>query len=329
MMANTIEFLSSKPVKKLGYGAMVLEGFYGSITDSEGVEVLSHAIDMELMIDSADAYGNGHNEELIAKAIAGQREKAFIATKFGIVFDEQVKGTDVETGWGFSLNICGSAEYVEKALNASLNRLKTDYVDLFYAHYPDPEVDIEETVEAMAHAVQAGKVRYLGLSNVNADQIRRAHAVHPITAVQYEYSLWNREVEREILPTLRDLGIALVAWSPLGSGFLTGTVEQLQEEDFRNNNPRFVGENGLANRKRFAPLNDIANDLEVTTAQLALAWLLHQGDDVFAIPGTRKTDRIDENLAAAKIELSEELLTRINKLMPIGAAQGATLLKQQ
>ncbi len=317
---------TSHPIRRLGYGAMVLEGFYGGIDESQSIDVLRHAIDHRLPIDSADAYGGGHNEELIAKAVAGRRDRAFIATKFGIVFDENEAGNALETGWGFSLNINGSAGYVEKSLEASLSRLGTDYVDLYYAHYPDPKVDIEETVGAMARAVEAGKVRYLGLSNVTAEQVRRAHAVHPVAAVQYEYSLWRREAEIELLPTLRELGIALVAWSPLGAGFLAGAPDSLPEGDFRNNNPRFVGENGQANRERFAPLKEIAEEHAITAAQLALAWLLHQGDDIHAIPGSRRPARIDENAAAEDIRLSPGVLAKIDALAPVGAAQGATLV---
>ena len=316
----------SKPIGRLGYGAMVLEGFYGESDEDQGAEVLRHAIGKGLMIDSADAYGGGHNEALIAKAIDGQRDKAFIATKFGIVFEEGAGGNEVETGWGFSLNINGSPDYAEKSLEASLKRLGTDYVDLYYAHYPDPKVDIEETVGAMARAVGDGRVRYLGLSNVTADEVRRAHAVHPIAAVQYEYSLWRREAETELLPTLRELGIALVAWSPLGAGFLAGSADSLAEGDFRNNNPRFVGDDGKANRDRFAPLKEIAGGLGITSAQLALAWLLHQGDEIYAIPGSRKVARVDENTAAGEVKLPKEVLEEIDRLMPAGSAQGATLV---
>lgn len=317
---------NSLPIHRLGYGAMVLEGYYGGIDDDQAVQTLSHAVNKGLMIDSADAYGAGHNEELIAKAITGQRDKAFIATKFGIVFDENLAGNPVETGWGFALNINGSANYVERSLEASLRRLGTDYIDLYYAHYLDPNVEIEETVGAMARAVEAGKVRYLGLSNLTADEVRRAHAVHPISAVQYEYSLWRREAETELLPTLRELGIALVAWSPLGSGFLTGGTDALPEGDFRNNNPRFVGDNLQTNRDRFAPLQQIAAELDISSAQLALSWLLHQGDDIYAIPGSRKVSRIDENAAAESIRLSDEVLSKIDQLMPAGTAQGETLV---
>ena len=194
---------------------MVLEGYYGTSNDDQAVETIRRALDVGMtMIDSADAYGNGHNETLVGRAIKNRRNEAFIATKFGIVFDEKETGTDLQTGWGFSLKINGKPDYVRKALDGSLKRMELDVIDLWYAHYADPNTPIEETVGAMAEAVNMGKVRYLGLSNVTADQVRRAHAVHPITAVQYEYSLWRREVETALLPTLHELGIALVAWSP-------------------------------------------------------------------------------------------------------------------
>lgn len=228
----------------LGYGAMVLEGYYGASDADQAVETIRHALDAGLtMIDSADAYGNGHNELLVGRAVKGRRDDAFIATKFGIVFDEQETGAELPTGWGFSIKINGTAAYVRKALAGSLDRLGVDVIDLWYAHYVDPITPIEETVGAMADAVRAGKVRYLGLSNATADEVRRAHAVHPITAVQYEYSLWRREAETTLLPTLRELGIALVCWAPLGSGFLTGTVGALDKNDFRQNNPRALGSN--------------------------------------------------------------------------------------
>lgn len=241
-------------VGAVGCGAMGLEGYYGSTDEDNAVEVIRHALDEGCsMIDTADAYGNGHNEQLVGRAVADRRDEAFIATKFGIVFDPDETGTDVPTGWGFSLNINGRPEYVQRSLANSLKRLGTSHIDLWYAHYPDPATPIEETIGAMAGAVDAGKVRFLGLSNVTADQVRRAHSVYPIAAVQYEYSLWRREVESDLLPTLRELGIALVPWSPLGGGFLTGTIDTLGPEDFRNNNPRFQGENLTVNRQRFAP----------------------------------------------------------------------------
>jgi len=200
------------------------------------------------------------------------------------------------------------------------------HIDLWYAHYPDPAVPMAETVGAMAEAVQAGKVRYLGLSNVTAEQVREAHAVHPIAAVQYEYSLWRREIETELLPTLRELGIALVPWSPLGSGFLTGTVNNLTEDDFRNNNPRYQGENLASNQERFAPLLSLAGELGITAAQLSLAWLLHQGDDIIPIPGTRTPERVTENTQAAEVALDEATVEKIARLAAPGLAKGQTLV---
>jgi aryl-alcohol dehydrogenase-like predicted oxidoreductase len=311
----------------LGYGAMVLEGYYGASDDEQAIATIHRALDVGMnMVDTADAYGNGHNERLVGRAIAGVRQEAFVATKFGIVFDEGETGTELPTGWGFSLKINGRPSYVRKALNSSLSRLDVDVIDLWYAHYADPATPIEETVGAMAEAVQAGKVRYLGLSNVTAEQIRRAHRVHPIAAVQFEYSLWRREAEAELLPTLRELGIALVGWSPLGSGFLTGTVKTLDTSDFRQNNPRLAGENLALNRDRFRPFMMLAQEVGVTPAQLALAWLLHQGEDIFPIPGTRRADRVEENARAAEIRLAPALLQRISELARPGLAEGATLL---
>jgi aryl-alcohol dehydrogenase-like predicted oxidoreductase len=254
------------------------------------------------------------------------RDKAFIATKFGIVFDENETGTDLPTGWGFSLKINGRPDYARRCLDASLKRLGVDVVDLWYLHYPDPATPIEETAGAMADAVRSGKVRHVGLSNVTAEQVRRAHAVHPIAAVQYEYSLWRREPETELLPTLRELGIALVAWSPLGAGFLTGTVTDLHKNDFRRNNPRFAGGNLTANLGRFAPFMQAARERGTTPAQLALAWLLHQGEDIFPIPGTRRPERIDENAKAAGLKLSPEMRHAIDEIARPGLAEGRTLV---
>lgn len=311
----------------LGYGAMVLEGYYGASDDSQGIQTIRHAIDAGMnMIDTADAYGNGHNETLVGKALQSRRENAFVCTKFGIVFDADETGTSVPTGWGFSLPVNGTPEYAKKALAKSLERLQVGSIDLWYLHFPDPDVPIEETVGAMAEAVHAGQVRYIGLSNVTADQVQRAHAVYPVTAVQYEYSLWRREAEQSLLPTLRKLGIALVPWAPLGSGFLTGTVNRLAPEDFRQNNPRFSAKNLAANRDRFAPIVDFAARLNITPAQLALAWLLHQGRDIFPIPGTRRPARIDENARAAAIRLDDFMLQKINELAMPGLATGETLV---
>ena len=313
-------------VGALGYGAMVLEGYYGASDDAEAAGTIRRALDAGMtVIDSADAYGNGHNERLVGSAVRGRKD-AIVATKFGIVFEPDESATDLPTGWGFSLKINGRPDYASRALDASLARLGVDTIDLWYLHYPDPATPIEETIGAMAAAVNMGKVRHLGLSNVTADQVRCAHAVHPIAAVQYEYSLWRREAETSLLPTLRELGIALVAWSPLGAGFLTGTVGALDKNDFRQRNPRYAGPNLSRNADRFAPLVQFARELSITPAQLALAWLLHQGRDVIPIPGTRKAARIDENAKSAAIRLDAEQLRRIDALARPGLAEGATLL---
>lgn len=312
----------------LGYGAAGLEGFYGPVNEEQGIETIHHALEAGMtMIDTADFYGHGHNEILVGRAIKDRRDQAFLCTKFGIVFDENEKSNELTTGWGLSFPLNGTAEYVGKALENSLKRLDTDVIDLWYMHYPDPVTPIEETVGAMAQAVNAGKVRYLGLSNVTPHQIRRAHKIHPITAVQYEYSLWRSEAEFDLLPTLRELGIALVAWSPLGYGFLTGTVDAIGKDDFyRQANPRFAGDNLQINRQRFAPFMAMAAELGVTPAQLALAWMLHKGPDIFPIPGTRRKERIDENAKAADIVLDEATWQRIDEMARPGLAEGAILL---
>ena len=313
-------------VGALGYGAMVLEGYYGASDDDEAIRTIHRALDAGVtMIDSADAYGNGRNEGLVGRAVRGRRD-AFVASKFGIVFEPTETGTDLPTGWGFSLKINGRPDYAKRALDASLSRLGVDALDLWYLHYPDPATPIEDTVGAMASAVRAGKVRHIGLSNVTAEHVRRAHAVHPIAAVQYEYSLWRREAETQLLPTLRELGIALVAWSPLGAGFLTGTVNSLGANDFRQYNPRFAGQNLATNADRYAPLLQLAGELSITPAQLALAWLMHQGEDVIPIPGTRKAEHIDENARAASIQLDEKQLRQIDALARPGLAEGRTLV---
>ena len=310
----------------IGYGAMVLEGYYGTADETTAVDTIRHALDIGVnFVDTADFYGNGHNENLIARALKGRRNDCVLATKFGIVGPEE-KGTEFATGWGFSLRLNGTPAYARRALDNSLRRLQIDTIDLWYLHFPDPATPIEETVAAMAEGVRAGKVRHLGLSNVTAEQVRRAHAVHPIAAVQYEYSLWRREPEHELLPALRELGIALVPWSPLGSGFLTGTVTQLPKDDFRQNNPKYAGENLKANTDRFAPLMELAKQLGITPAQLALAWLLHQGEDIVPIPGSRKKERVSENAAAANIRLDPAVLKQINEIAPADAVCGATLI---
>jgi aryl-alcohol dehydrogenase-like predicted oxidoreductase len=306
-------------VGAVGYGAMVLEGYYGAADESAAVDTLRHALNIGVnFIDTADAYGNGHNETLLGRALKGRRKDCVVATKFGIVSDPSQKGTEFPTGWGFPLRLNGRPDYTRRALDGSLQRLRIDEIDLWYLHFPDPAVPIEDTVLAMADGVRAGKVRHLGLSNVTADQVRRAKKVHPIAAVQYEYSLWRREPEKELLPALKELQIALVPWSPLGSGFLTGTVGELSKDDFRQNNPKYAGENFKTNTDRFAPLMDLAKTLGITPAQLALAWLLHQGDQVVPIPGSRKKERVSENAAAANVQLSPEVLHQIDELTKSG-----------
>jgi aryl-alcohol dehydrogenase-like predicted oxidoreductase len=314
-------------VSAIGYGAMVAEGYYGAADETAAVDTIRHALDIGVnFIDTADTYGNGHNETLVGRALKGRRNDCVLATKFGIIFEPDQKGTKFPTGWGFDLTLNGTAAYARRALDNSLMRLGVEMIDLWYLHFPDPATPIEDTVAAMAEGVRAGKVRHLGLSNVTAEQVRRAQAVHPIAAVQYEYSLWRREPEAELLPALRELGIGLVPWSPLGGGFLTGTVNQIGKDDFRQNNPKYSGENLKANADRFAPLMNLAKELGITPAQLALAWLLHQGDDIVPIPGSRKKERASENAAAANVKLSPEVLKKIDRIAPAGHAPGKTLV---
>lgn len=313
-------------IKRIGYGAMGLEGYYGASDDASAVSTLVHAIDQGMMIDTADAYGAGHNEHLVKQAIAQSSQPAFIATKFGIVFEEGQTGSTLETGWGFPLTLNGSKDYVTRAIDNSLARLGVEQIDLLYAHYLDPQVPLEETVTAMANAVRAGKVKAIGLSNVTADEILRANSVHPIAAVQYEYSLFRREAEREIIPAVNQIGANLVCWSPLGAGFLTGDVTRLAPDDFRNHNPKMQGENFIQNLERVEKIKLIAQEYQVTPAQLALAWLLAQGDNILPIPGSRKITRIDENLASLTVSLSQQTLAKLNEIAPIGAFKGATLV---
>lgn len=313
-------------VKQIGYGAMGLEGYYGTSDDSVAVNTLVHAIEQGMMIDTADAYGAGHNEDLIKQAVKLTDIKPYIATKFGIVFEEDQSGSQLDTGWGFPLTINGTKEYVARAIDNSLERLGVEQIDLLYAHYLDPNVPLEETVQAMADAVKAGKVKAIGLSNVTAEQVLQANDIHPISAVQYEYSLFRREAEQDILPAVNQIGAALVCWSPLGAGFLTGQVKELDANDFRNNNPKMQGDNFTSNLERLEEIKAIAAEYDITPAQLALAWLVAQGDNIIPIPGSRKTSRIDENLAALQVELSEETLAKLDKIAPIGAFKGATLV---
>jgi len=311
----------------LGYGAMVLIGLYGAVDEEQGLRVLGHALDRGVtMIDTADGYGaNGANESLVGRAIAGRRDGVVLATKFGITAPNAPHAHRVEVTFDNEIWIDGRPEHAREAAEASLRRLGTDVIDLYYLHFPDPAVPIEETVGAMAELAREGKVRHLGLSNVTGEQLRAAAVVHPIAAVQAEYSLWTRGVEADLLPAAREVGAGLVAWGPLGNGFLAGNHE-LGAADFRHNAPRFQGENLQRNVDRFAPLRALADEIAVTPAQLALAWLLHQGDDVVPIPGTRSIEHLDANLAAAEIRLSREVLERIEELAPADLAAGQALL---
>jgi aryl-alcohol dehydrogenase-like predicted oxidoreductase len=317
-------------VSAIGYGAMVLvHGMYGANEDERSVATLRHAVDAGVrLIDSSDAYGaDGHNERLIARAIQGSGD-VHVATKWGIVFEAGPTAHRVQASYDNEILVDARPERARAAAEASLRRLGVDALDLWYLHFPDPAVPVEESVGAMAELVREGKVRHLGLSNVDAEQVLAAHQVHPIAAVQREYSLWTRDPEQQLLPVLRELGIGFVPWSPLGSGFFAGSADSIGRpgEDFRNNAPRFKPENLARNRDRYAPLRGLAGELGITPAQLALAWLLAQGDDIVPIPGTRTPAHLDENLAAAGIELDAASLARIDRLAPPGAAAGAALL---
>jgi aryl-alcohol dehydrogenase-like predicted oxidoreductase len=307
-------------VSALGLGCMGMSDFYGarsedgSADEKESVATLHRALDLGVtFLDTADMYGPHTNERLVGRAIAGRRDEVVLATKFGIVRDP-----DDSTRRGIS----GRPEYVREAVEGSLQRLGVDHIDLYYQHRVDPDVPIEETVGAMSELVTAGKVRFLGLSEASAETIRRADAVHPITALETEYSLWTRDVEAEILPTLRELGIGLVPYSPLGRGFLTGTItstDTLAADDFRRHNPRFVGDALDANLAIVEKIRALAEIKNVTPAQLALAWVLAQGPDVVPIPGTRRAARIEENAAAVEIALTDDELASLADLgAPVG-----------
>jgi aryl-alcohol dehydrogenase-like predicted oxidoreductase len=303
-------------VSAIGLGCMGMSDFYGPSEEATNLAVLHHALDIGVnFLDTADMYGVGENERLLSKVLRQRRDEVVLATKFG-----NVRAPD-----GAMLRIDGSPEYVRSACDASLQRLGVDQIDLYYQHRVDPTVPIEETVGAMAELVRAGKVRHLGLSEAAPDTIRRAAAVHPITALQSEYSLWTRDVEDEILPTCRELGIGFVPYSPLGRGFLTGRIhdaEELPEGDWRRTNPRFQADNAARNRALVDAVTDLAQARDCTPAQLALAWLLHQGEDIVPIPGTRKIARLDENAAAASIALDVHELTRIEQVLATHAIAG-------